>query len=504
MSKRSKIVILSIVTFVLVISVAMIVLVPSKKSNTKKHIKKFKYEETDLIANNEYYNAELKYIHATLDDKEAYSLDYNSAYPCKSGGELKRLDSLTGITVAGLLYGYPCVSAQELNVENDNEARMATQFAIWRLAPIEGVDDDKTEEYIFDMRNIKPNDGYEECIERIKVAAQSIVDKATEKPYYANPKFNIIGDESKIVLINNEEMVVGPFLLSGKHYEINNVEVSLVDVPNSAILCDKKGNEKNRFKNNEEVYIKLPQDVGEIEFELQVDTEGVHYVAFAYGTGIDDDNKQNFCQLESIEDELDATMTVKLPDVSKEYKEKVVGKLKIVSIDENKEKTIAGIKYEILDENKQVIETLVSDSNGEILSKDLPAGKYYFREIDGPAKIHLDSTEREFNIVDNDVVEAYTVMHYYSRAKIKFGCTDTNGEKVVGATFEIYNKDGEVIDVVETDDNGIGTSKYLLLGEYYYKCISASDKVIIDEEKYDFSLSKTKQILECWIEFESK
>lgn len=504
MSKKTKIAILSIVTLLLVISVTMIVLLPSNKSNTKKHIKKFKYEETDLIATNGYYNAELKYIYATLDDKEAYSLDYNSAYPCKSGGELKRLDNLTGITVAGLLYGYPCVSAQELNVENDNEARMATQFAIWRLAPIEGVDDDKTEEYIFDMRNIKPNDGYEECIERIKVAAQSIVDKAIEKPYYANPKFNILGDNCKILLINDEEMLVGPYLLDGKHYEINNIEVSLVDAPNSAILCDKKGNEKNKFKNNEEVYIKLPQDVGKIEFELRVDTEGVHYVAFAYGTGIDDDNKQNFCQLESIEDELDAIMNVKLPDISEEYKEKVVGKLKIISIDENKEKTIAGIKYEILDENKQVIETLVSDSNGEILSKELTAGKYYFREIDGPAKIHIDSTEREFNIVDNDVVEVYTVMHYYSRAKIKFVCTDTNGKKVVGATFEIYNTNGEVVDVVETDNNGIGTSKYLLLGEYYYKCISASDKVIIDEEKYDFSLSKTKQILECWIEFEAK
>ena len=59
MSKKTKIAILSIVTLVLVISVAMIVLLPSKKSNTKNHNKKFNYEETDIIAKNEYYNAEL-------------------------------------------------------------------------------------------------------------------------------------------------------------------------------------------------------------------------------------------------------------------------------------------------------------------------------------------------------------------------------------------------------------------------------------------------------------
>lgn len=313
MSKKIKIaVILALIFF---ITTGVILLLPSKDSTTKKQTKILKYEEKDVIANNEYYNSELRYMQATLDGKEAYSLDYNSKLPCKNGGQLKRQDNLTGISVAGLLYGYPCLSAEELNLETNNEARMATQFAIWRLAQIESVDDAKTQEYIFDMRNIKPNEGYEEYMERVNAAAQNIVDKALENPYYANPKFNIVGDESKIILINNEEMIVGPFFLVGEHYELNSIEVSLIDAPKSAVICDKEGNSKKELKNNEEVYVKLMQDVGEITFKLRVDTEGFHYAAFAYGTGIDDDNKQNFCVLEEINDELDAIIDINLPEI---------------------------------------------------------------------------------------------------------------------------------------------------------------------------------------------
>lgn len=505
MSKRTKIAVLSIVSLVLVVGVAVIVLLTSKESHLKNQTKTFKYEETDLIANNEYYNADLKYTEATLDDRVAYSLDYNSAFPCASGEELQKLDSLTGITVAGLLYGYPNVSAEALGVDNDNEARMATQFAIWRLAQIEGVDDYKTLEYIFDMRNIKPHDGYEEYIDRVKVAAQNIVDKALENPYYANPKFNIVGDDSKIKLINDNEMIVGPYLLDGFAYDVTSIEVSLIDAPESAVLCDKEGIEKSKFGNGEEVYVKLSQNVGEVTFTLRVDTEGVHYVAFAYGTGVDNDNKQNFCVLEELNDELDALIDINLPEISEEETEKkVMGQLKIVSIDENKEKNLEGITYEILDKNKNVIETLTSDKNGEILSQKLVSGSYYFREISGPDNICIDGTEHEFNIVDNDVIEVYTVMHYYARAKIKFGCTDIEGRKVVGVTYEIYDEDNKVVDVVKTDANGIGISEYLLLDKYYYKCISAPNNVIIDDEKYDFILSQNKQLLECWIEFQVK
>ena len=499
---KKKMQISVIIALILVVAAGALLLLSSKDSTTKKETKKLKYEEIDIIANNEYYNAELKSMQASLDGKEAYSLDYNSELPCKNGGQLKKQDQLTGITVAGLLYGYPYVSAEELNVETDSEARMATQFAIWRLAQIEGVDDAKTMEYIFDMRNLKASEGYEEYMERVNVAAQKIVDKAIEKPYYANPKFNIVGDESKIVLIDNEEMIVGPFLLAGEHYEITDIEISLVNAPKSAVICDKEGNAKNDFKNNEEVYIKLAQSDGDTTFKLRVDTVGIHYVAFAYGTGIDDDNKQNFCALEEIKDELDAIIDITLPSIPKEDN-KIVGKLKIVSIDENKEGTIAGIKYEILDADKNLISTYISDDNGEILSDNLPAGKYYFREVSGPDNIHIDSTEREFNIVKNDVTEVYTVLHYYARAKIKFGCTDTEGKAVAGAIYEIYNGAGEVVDTVETDADGIGISKYLLLGEYYYKCISVPEEVLIDEVKYDFDLSKNMQVLECWIEFET-
>ena len=503
--QKKKILIVSLIMVLVVLTCGVAVMwSPKKTSNNKNDTKTLKYKELDVVATNEYYKTELKGINATLDGKEAYSLDYNLSLPCKNGGKLEKQKQLSGITVAGLLYGYPYVSPEELNVESEDEARLATQFAIWRLAQIKGVDDAKSLEYIFDMDNIKPKDRYEDYIDRVKAAAQVIVDKAIEKPYYTNPKFNIIDGAAKIVLINDKEMVVGPYLLAGEYYEVDSIQVSLEGAPEVAVLCDKDGNEKKAFNNNEEVYIKLTQDVGKCTFHLRADAEGGHYIAFSYGTGDEDDNKQNFCALERIEDKLSGIIEIQLPNVLQDEQSEDAGKLKIISVDEDQEAVIAGITYEILDEQMNVLQTFVSDENGELISDELAAGKYYFREISGPDNICIDSTEREFIIDESASVEVYVVRHYYARAKIQFGCTDMAGEPISGAVFEIYNLNNEMVTTVETDSDGIGLSDYILLGEYNYKCISAPDDVMVDDELYDFKLSVNKQILECWIEFEGK
>ena len=188
--------------------------------------KKFIFVEDVLIGTNEYYNIPLKYVDISLDDTIAYSLDYNFNIPCKSGKWLTKIGSLSGFTTAVLIYGYPNVTVEELGVDNEKEAIMATQFAIWRLAQADGVDDAKDTDYIFDISNIKAADGYEKFIERVKAAAQKIINKAIEEPYYANPTLEINSQDSKITLFDDEKMIVGPFEIKANGYDVSNIKVS--------------------------------------------------------------------------------------------------------------------------------------------------------------------------------------------------------------------------------------------------------------------------------------
>ena len=591
MKKKKNIFIVSII-FVLIVFVLVVLSARNKNSsiNDKEEItddnsKVFNYIENEVIASNGYYQVELKDCKATLGDSLAYSIDYNSELPCANGEQLKKLESLSNITTAGLLYGYPNVSIENLGVENEQEARLATQFAIWRLSQAEGVDDAKTFEYIFDMDNLKPYDFYEDNLDRVKSAAQKIVESAIVNPYYANPNFDIENADCKIRLLDDNLMIVGPFALSGRGYKVTNIKVTLEGAPEHTLLCDADGKNKTEFSNEDNVYIKLPQNVGEVEFKLRVDTEGFHCAGLVYGTGIDGDMKQNFCVLERYDDELDAIMDIELPklvgaikvnisdnknknlsgikiklkdiqgnelkvlETDKNgivlFKELLVGeyiieqvcddetyvfmdipvktmvqynvvvelvlenlliegRLKVISVGEDRETPISGITYEILDENKNVIETIVSDEDGVILSKELEKGTYFFREIAGPEEVHIDSVERMFEICDANTVEVYTVMHYYAKGKIQFGCTDENGNSIRDIVYAIYNEKGELVDTLTTDLDGMATSKYLLLGDYYYKCLSVPDGIVLDDIKYDFNLSKKMQILECWIQFEKK
>ena len=100
----------------------------------------FSYKRIEMVATNEYYNSRnLFFSEAYVGQNTAYCLDYGIPLPVSSGGTVRYIRQLSGITTAGLLYGYPYVSAASLGVNSNEEARFATQLAIWRLSQATGV-----------------------------------------------------------------------------------------------------------------------------------------------------------------------------------------------------------------------------------------------------------------------------------------------------------------------------------------------------------------------------
>ena len=87
----------------------------------------FSYRRIELVATNEYYNSNrLFFSEAYVGQNIAYCLDYGVPLPVSSGGTVKFVRQLNGITTAALIYGYPNVSAASLGVNSDEEAMLAT------------------------------------------------------------------------------------------------------------------------------------------------------------------------------------------------------------------------------------------------------------------------------------------------------------------------------------------------------------------------------------------
>ena len=175
--------------------------------------------------------------------------------------------------------------------------------------------------------------------------------------------------------------------------------------------------------------------------------------------------------------------------------QKVKGAIEIYKYDENAT-PIAGVKFDILDSNKKVVDTIVTDENGKAVSSMLEVGTYYYKEVEAPSNVIMDSTEHAFIITETNVVVKKTVVNQLAKGNLKIIKVDENATPIAGVTFEILDSNKTVVDTIITDENGIATSKDLPLGTYYYKEVKAPSNVIIDSTEYSFILSEDNQVIQ--------
>lgn len=341
------------------------------KKEEKIEEKKLIYTEFDLIAVNAYYEKNLKYFEATLDDEVAYSIDYGLDIPSEDERTLLKQRDMSSFATAVLRYGYPNVSPEELGVYDEIEARLVTQFALWRIMSAKNGASLKSK-YIFDMKNLASQEKYTDVIKRVKTATENLVNKANDSPYVANPTFELLADESKIKLVG-EYMIVGPFYIDGKWFDVTSVDTSLSNAPDSAVLCDEEGNEKSSFDNNDNIYIRMKQNIGKQNFDLNVTVKGTHNVAFVYGTGNENDNKQDFCLLETLEDTLSIIQPISVPPLTGDLK---------VRVYDNYETPLPGMIIQLTDINGNKLKVAETDNNGEIFFEDLLVGKYVITHLE--------------------------------------------------------------------------------------------------------------------------
>lgn len=192
------------------------------------------------------------------------------------------------------------------------------------------------------------------------------------------------------------------------------------------------------------------------------------------------------------------------------------GSIRIIKVDkDNNEIKLENVKFNVLDENGKVLEELITDENGEATTS-----KYPIRDFE---KLQIQEVETLDNYVLNDNIETIVLEEnqikdvVFENEKIKGQIQvikisaddneltgDKKGTPLVGATFNIIDKEGNIVDTLITGEDGKALSKELVKGEYkVVEVDSGSPYYLVNSEEFNVEIKEHKKIVDVTVEEES-
>ncbi|MGN1299668.1 MAG: SpaA isopeptide-forming pilin-related protein [Candidatus Scatovivens sp.] len=171
--------------------------------------------------------------------------------------------------------------------------------------------------------------------------------------------------------------------------------------------------------------------------------------------------------------------------------EKTKGKVKVIKVDkDNNEIKIEGVKFIILDENRNIVDNLVTDINGEAISKELPIyqEKYYLKEIETKDEYILNDGEIQINLNSN-VIDTKLITNEIKKGKIKILKLDYDTFKPLkGVKFYVISlNNGKIIEQIETNEYGEALTSNLPINCEY--------KIIEKESLEGYKINKDEVIV---------
>lgn len=337
-----------------------------------------------------------------------------------------------------VLNSYPYKSIDELGVESKEQAKFASQFAIWIYTANLNIDfiEPTLPEYqnvVDAIKNIYYsgiNSNYQTKALDFKSDEQK-VEKIEEKVYY-----------TKIIYTTNTELL--------NHINVttkeNNVTIEKID---------------EGFK----VYI--PVNVVDKSYDVKLDIELLEKTAL-YGTS----TKEGY---------QDVVLTT-LEKVGENQKynlnfEDIKKKIIILKKDKETDLPLKGVVYEIRNQDNEIIGEYETDESGKIELEVLEENSILVKEIKTLDEYILDDTTYSFKIEDNNsnVFELYNTK---KKGNIKIIKKSKEYNELTGikenmplenVSFYIYDENMNLIDDITTDEYGCALTKKLPIGKYYIK-----------------------------------
>ena len=178
--------------------------------------------------------------------------------------------------------------------------------------------------------------------------------------------------------------------------------------------------------------------------------------------------------------------------------------VRIRKIDAVTREPISGVRFLIKDARNNVIGEYTTDSDGYIeLEDDLEEGKYYAEEIEAAPGYIRDEEVKTFRVKRGETTEiVWENTPQQGQIQITKKSKDDNpinglpaGTLLQGATFEIYDKAGNVVDTIVSNERGVAVSKLLPLGRYTIKEMKAPAYYGASGETFEAEIEFAGQIV---------
>lgn len=209
----------------------------------------------------------------------------------------------------------------------------------------------------------------------------------------------------------------------------------------------------------------------------------------------------NLAEEQNLQIKWDETTETKVEDELKK------GQIKVIKVDkENHEIKIPNVVFEVQDSNGNVLEKITTNENGEALTSKYPLRDYpslRLHEIETDEKYALENEIKEITLEENQIkdvqIENEKIKGYIQIIKTSKEDNKINGNKkgepLEGVKFEIYDENGNFIQELTTDNNGIAKSKELEKGVYKVKEVKTNEWYLLDKNTYEAEIKNNKQVV---------
>ncbi|MGG5782697.1 SpaA isopeptide-forming pilin-related protein [Bacillus albus] len=172
-----------------------------------------------------------------------------------------------------------------------------------------------------------------------------------------------------------------------------------------------------------------------------------------------------------------------------------MGKMKLVKVDtSDKNKKLAGAKFHIEDSNKKVVGELVTNEEGEAISKELPIDNYTLVEVEAPKGYELLKDKIAVKIEKDTVVEIKIGNKKLPDPTGQFEIEKVDDKdinlKLKGAVFQVLDKEGKEVTRLTTDEKGKVISDQLVLGKYTIKEIKAPNGYMLLRDSIEIEITE--------------
>lgn len=375
--------------------------------------------------------------------------------------------------------GYPNVSPEQLGVETEDDAYLATKQAVY---------------WVIKYRNVEGGNAYNVYTHfragETEINNQNLDDIQRRGKKVIDAIYNLVN----IAFWNEQEVQQDPEIVDVGQYEEDenpeycikryqvtdtgiDAEVRITGIEwksQKLLIVDENENPKTEFKPGDIIKVMIPKKEILENSKLKIYYTKTMEDFPVYYTASKIEGRQNYVIL--LDKTRESTGTINF-DVGGEKSE-----LQIVKIDAETSRPLEGVTFSITYEDGKVF-TCTTDENGIANCKGLYQGKVVIKETATKEGYILDEQETELELGYKEFcILSFSNSHKKGEINIRKVDKDDNNINLEGVEFDIIDETGNIIDHLVTDSQG-KASTTVNTGNYIVRETKTNEEYKIGEEK---------------------